>query len=202
MKRQFIFGMMLAPLLLVSAWAIKSLFKPAITVDAIEQKIILEEMNYSTEYKRFSLPTFSFNIQQKGKIFEKTLADFHGKPTILHVWATWCPPCIREMPEFINFAKSYKDTYNIIAINVDIADTPDEAMKTAQPLLDENGGKDLSIIFDHQGKFTRAIGLPGLPATLFLDENGKEIGRVPGIMFWDDPKMPLVIKNLYKQKSA
>lgn len=202
MKRQFIFGMILAPFLLLGAFGVKILLKPSLTVDDAEQKIILEEMNYTTQYTRFSMPSFSFYRQHQGQMGEGNLADFRGKPTIVHVWATWCGPCVREMPEFIKFAKSYKKQYNIVSVNVDIADNRDETIQTAQAFLKEHDGKDLTVIFDHQGHVARSFGLPDMPATLFLDENGKELGRVNGIVFWDDPKMPLVIENLYKKKST
>ncbi len=196
MKRNFIIGMLTAPLLLVGFWGLRTLTAPGITVTEAEQKEILEEMNYTTEKSHHILPVFPFHVGYKGQAKEARLGDFKGKPTIVHVWATWCAPCLKELPEFNAFAARYAKQFNIIAISADVTDEVHEAQEKVTRFWKENSYANMHIVFDYQAKLSRALGITGVPATLFLDAKGKEIGRVNGIIYWSDPKIKTILERI------
>lgn len=197
MKKKFIFGMYLAPIVIAGFWAVKALTAPGITVNPEERKEILEGINYIQASNQQISPSLSFHVHyNKNELKESKLSDFKGKPTIVHVWATWCGPCQKELPGFNKFSAKYKKHFNILAISADMAEKVEEAKEKVTTFCKQAGYNDICLAFDHKADFVRALGLQGVPTTIFYDKEGKEIGRINGATFWDDPKVELVIKSL------
>lgn len=96
-----------------------------------------------------------------------------GKPLILNFWASWCPPCRREMPIFQNAQEKHKEL-EFIFIN------QQEAPKTAQHFLTENNIQLDNIYFDFSGSTAQQLGAYGLPTTLFFNHEGKLINSHMG----------------------
>jgi thiol-disulfide isomerase/thioredoxin len=94
------------------------------------------------------------------------LSAFHGKPTVINLWASWCPPCRREMPAFAKAQASNPDV-NFVFLNQGEA-PPDVAQFLAQhaPTL-------RNVLLDPAGEASRKLSNRGLPATLFLDAQGR-----------------------------
>ncbi len=95
-----------------------------------------------------------------------SLADFKGKPTVLNLWATWCPPCQREMP-ILAEGQATRPDVNFVFLNQ--GDTGDQ-VKTflqSQRLALQN------VLLDPKGEGTLEYGLGGLPTTLFFDAGGR-----------------------------
>jgi thiol-disulfide isomerase/thioredoxin len=94
------------------------------------------------------------------------LSAFHGKPTVINLWASWCPPCRREMPAFAKAQASNPDV-NFVFLNQGEA-PPDVAQFLAQhaPAL-------RNVLLDPAGEASRKLSNRGLPATLFLDAQGR-----------------------------
>jgi len=114
----------------------------------------------------------------------RTLADHVGKGVILNFWATWCAPCVREMPALDRaHAALAGDGIDVLTISEDR-----DAPRAAPKFFDKNGITNLEPLFDRRGKLLRALGVPGLPTTVVFDRTGREIGRVIGIAEWDDPE--------------
>ncbi len=198
MKRNFIIGMFLAPLLILLYWGIKTLFTPGVSVSEVEEKDILAELNYTTEYAGGILPGFSFSMGENGTVKEAKLADFKGKPTIIHIWATWCGPCLKELPEFSDFVKKYKHKYNIIAVSADVSDSLAETQKIVDDLWREKNYNSVRMVYDFEAQLSRGFGIAGVPTTIFLNADGKEIGRINGAMYWMDPKIMIIVERLLK----
>ncbi|MDX1553417.1 MAG: TlpA disulfide reductase family protein, partial [Marinobacter sp.] len=89
-----------------------------------------------------------------------------GQPTVVNLWATWCPPCIREMPVL----EEAQDRYP--GINFVFANQGEHPETINQFLSEQNLDLD-HVLSDRQGGFGRAIGSQGLPTTLFYDAQGK-----------------------------
>jgi thiol-disulfide isomerase/thioredoxin len=104
---------------------------------------------------------------------------------------------LKELPEFDTFAAKHKGKINIVAVSVDMADKCDDAVKTVSDFWKKNDYTDVHMVFDHQANLARALGASGVPTTIFLDADGKEIGRVNGVLFWTDPKIKNVIQNIF-----
>ena len=111
----------------------------------------------------------------------KTLAlsSFKGKVIVLNFWATWCPPCVSEIPHFIGISNAYPKDVVVIGISVD--DTSDPVLpflkkhKVSYPVGMMNAG------------FEKTFGtLPGIPATFILDRQMRIVKRVVGYQSFTD----------------
>ncbi|MCR8914338.1 TlpA family protein disulfide reductase [Marinobacter panjinensis] len=89
-----------------------------------------------------------------------------GKPTVVNLWATWCPPCIREMP-VLEQAQDHYPGINFVFAN------QGEPPETISQFLSEQNLTLDHVLSDRQGDFGRAIGSQGLPTTLFYNAKGK-----------------------------
>ena len=112
---------------------------------------------------------------------ERTLADWHGKVVLLNLWATWCVPCRKEMPALDRLqAELGSDAFEVVAVCVDRAGLPG-----ARKFLDENGAARLALYADATQRMASTLHAAGLPATLLIDGEGREIGRLLGPAEWD-----------------
>ncbi len=95
-----------------------------------------------------------------------SVADFGGRPLVLNMWATYCGPCVKEMPALDEIATEFADEVNVIGVNV--FDSPEKAASFARDL-----GVGYSQFSDPDGALSTALGVTGLPATAFFDAGGK-----------------------------
>ncbi len=134
-------------------------------------------------------PTISF-VDASGKT--GSLSDYRGKITAVHFWATWCAPCRIELPsvDFLNGSLS-GESFAIVPISVD-RDGPE----AVGAFYKDNGIKSLPVFVDDGLDAFRAFKLGGIPATIFLDAEGREIARVLGERDWSDPDVAAVVRKL------
>ena len=93
------------------------------------------------------------------------VADFRGTPLIVNFWATWCAPCVKEMPEFQEVAAQAGD--KVVFLGVDVEDAPSNAEPFVQRL-----GIDYPLAIDPRREFSNAVNNFGMPTTLFVDPDG------------------------------
>ncbi len=116
------------------------------------------------------------------------LSDFKGKLIILHSFASWCAPCIEEIPEMINFYKKVKDK-NVVLIAVQ-----------REPLRDKIDMPGLPVYFDPGNKLVQEMNLiAGVPSTLFISPSGKAQLIVLGKALWESDTMHQKIEELLKK---
>ncbi len=125
-------------------------------------------------HKGEPMPAFAFQ-DAGGK--PVTLADFRGKPVLLNLWATWCAPCVREMPTLDALAARDGATLTVLTVSQDM-----EPAKV-QPFLTERKLTNLKAYRDPDLKFSTGMGV-SLPTTILYDTAGKEVWRVTGGMDW------------------
>ncbi|TIQ33553.1 MAG: TlpA family protein disulfide reductase [Mesorhizobium sp.] len=129
-----------------------------------------------------AVPEISF-ADAAGK--QKTLADYSGKVVLLNIWATWCAPCRKEMPTLDRVqAKLGGPDFEVVALSMD-RKGPDAVKK----FFAETGVTHLALNIDTSAKAMFTLGAVGLPMTLLIDRQGKEIGRLIGPAEWDAPDM-------------
>lgn len=111
-----------------------------------------------------------------------TLADFRGKVILLNIWATWCIPCLREMPTLDRLeAKLGGPDFQVVVLSIDTA-----GVAVVKKFYKALKLKALGIYVDRTTRARVALGIAGIPTTLLIDRRGREIGRYAGPAEWDD----------------
>jgi thiol-disulfide isomerase/thioredoxin len=108
-----------------------------------------------------------------------TLAAFRGKPLLVNLWATWCAPCVREMPTLDRLAVRETGKLQVLVISQDL----DGAAKVT-PFFEKGKFAALEPYLDPDLRFSTGYGV-NLPTTILYDAQGKEVWRVSGDMDWD-----------------
>lgn len=123
---------------------------------------------------------------------ELTLAKFGGKVMVVNFWATWCAPCVKEMPTLDRLqAKLGGADFEVLTISQDR-----EGAKIAKPFAEKNEWKNLAFYVEAPGKFMRDAKLNGLPTSLIVDKSGQEVARVEGDLAWDSPEVEKIMRDL------
>lgn len=107
-----------------------------------------------------------------------TLTAFRGKPVLLNLWATWCAPCVGEMPTLDALAQSLDGKVQVLAISQDL-----DGEKKVGPFFQQHGFKKLEPYLDTQTAFSTTLQV-NLPTTILYDLQGKEVWRMLGGMDW------------------
>jgi thiol-disulfide isomerase/thioredoxin len=120
----------------------------------------------------------------------KSLSDWRGKVVLLNVWATWCVPCREEMPmlDKLEAELGGKD-FQVVAVNIDRG-----GAEKPKAFLAETGVTHLALYTDPPGKLFSKVKAVGMPTTLLIDREGREIGRLVGPADWDSPEAIALIK--------
>jgi thiol-disulfide isomerase/thioredoxin len=125
------------------------------------------------------------------------LDDLKGKVVIVDIWGTWCPPCRKEIPHFVDLLKEYKGKgLEIVGINYENVETP-EAKKLIKSYLEENKVPYKCVIGDEKTQ-KLVPDFEGYPTTLFLDRTGKVRLKVVG--YHEKPVLEEIIKTLLDEK--
>ncbi len=125
-----------------------------------------------------------------------TLADFQGRVILLNLWATWCPPCREEMPSLDRLnAKLGSPSFEVVALSIDR--DPD----LLKPFYQDFGIRTLKHYVDPTTKVSDTLRAPGVPTTLLIDREGREIGRAMGPAAWDGPQVEALIEGALLQAS-
>lgn len=122
----------------------------------------------------------------------RSLADFRGKVVLLNVWATWCLPCREEMPTLDRLQAALGGGgFEVVALSVDR-----QGAEAVKGFYSEIGVRHLSVRVDATGKALRALAAIGLPTTILIDAEGRELGRLIGPAEWDGPEMVAFLKSI------
>ncbi|HHI82680.1 MAG TPA: TlpA family protein disulfide reductase [Rhizobiales bacterium] len=142
---------------------------------------------------RKDMPQVAFRDKDKKEL---KLSDWKGRVVLLNLWATWCAPCRREMPHLDRLQGELggKD-FEVVAISVDR-----KGVKASKKFLDEVGANNLALYVDRSTAVLRTIRAVGLPTTVLIDRNGKEIGRMVGPADWYSPDAIRLIKTAIAEK--
>lgn len=110
----------------------------------------------------------------------RTLADYAGQGVVLNFWATWCVPCVAEMPALDALARRVEaDRIVVLALSSDRGGAP-----PVERFYRDKGIRTLPVVLDPKGEAARTIGVKGIPTTLLLDRAGQERGRMEGAADW------------------
>jgi thiol-disulfide isomerase/thioredoxin len=126
------------------------------------------------------------------------LADFHGKVVLLNLWATWCVPCRAEMPTLDRLQAQLGGAgFEVVALSIDRS-----GMKAVDPFFHKIGLAHLARYLDPSGEAAGHLGLLGLPTTLLIDPEGRELGRLVGPAEWDSTEMIAFLRKVVARQPA
>ncbi len=121
-----------------------------------------------------------------------TLADYAGQGVVLNLWATWCVPCVAEMPALDALARLVaRDGVAVLTLSSDRGGAP-----PVERFYREKGIQTLPVLLDQRGDAARTLGARGIPTTLLIDRSGKERGRLEGAADWASADSVSVIRKL------
>jgi thiol-disulfide isomerase/thioredoxin len=106
-----------------------------------------------------------------------------GKKVLVHVWASWCPPCVEEMPRFRKFVEGSKFPPSYLAVAVSLDEKKQDALALL-PGFDGNGG-NFYLVFDSARRFSESLGSYQYPETFLIEENGEWSKKWVGPQDWD-----------------
>ena len=143
--------------------------------------------------KRLVVPESPF-FDEEGT--ELSLADFRGRVVLVNLWATWCAPCLEEMPR-LDLLQEHMASgeFQVVAISVDKA-----GLEKSRQFLDDLGVEHLDLYSDPRMKLNFTLSVYGLPTTLLLDREGREIGRLTGTADWDGPYVRKFLQNFIDEE--
>lgn len=134
-----------------------------------------------------TLPDFRFT-DENGRAM--TLQDFRGRIVLVNVWATWCPPCRKEMPTLDRLQEKLGGAnFEVVALSIDHG-----GARIIKSFYDAENIRKLRIYVDNSGDAMTSLGIAAIPATLLIDREGREIGRKIGPAEWDSPEIISLIQ--------
>lgn len=123
---------------------------------------------------------------------------FRGKALVVNFWATWCPPCVAEMPALDRLhAQLAAEGIEVLALSNDRG-----GRAQVEPFYQRTNLRHMGIWLDPRGATGRALGVRVLPTTILIDRRGLEVARLMGEAEWDQPPVVAAIRRLTRTPAA
>ena len=148
----------------------------------------LEDFELNKEKQNISDLKFK---DDEGK--EISFSDFQDKILLVNFLATWCAPCIKEMPSLDRLKKKINKNFDVIAVSVDR-----DGVKKVKDFFNENKITNLEEYFDTKNSLAKEMNLIGLPTSFFINKKGDLIGYFQGDLEWDNNTVIEFINYLIK----
>lgn len=138
-------------------------------------------------------PAFDF-LDSEEK--ETSLNAFKGKVIVLNLWATWCKPCVEELPDLQNLNNHFQpDKARVVAISLDFS-----GIKKVEAFLQKINVTDLPVYHGGMDIISR-FGARGVPTTYIINPEGHVAASVSGVIKWDHPDVIAYIASLLESAS-
>ena len=119
------------------------------------------------------------------------LSDFRGKVVLVNIWATWCRPCIDEMPSMEKLYQEFKDgDFEILAVSIDAL-----GADVVTPFM-QKYNLTFPALIDKEGKIRISYGVTGIPESFIIDQNGGLVKKIIGAADWSSVEVLNFFQNL------
>jgi thiol-disulfide isomerase/thioredoxin len=123
---------------------------------------------------------------------EHHLTEFIGHGMVVNLWATWCAPCVAEMPSLATLSKSLApDDIAVLPLSSDRG-----GAKVVQAFYQDHGIGSLPVLLDPKGAAGRAWHARGVPTSVIVDRKGRERARMEGAADWSTPEAAAMVRKL------
>ena len=139
--------------------------------------------------RRSTPPMSTILLDKDGKPL--SLDVYRGMPILINFWATWCPPCVAELPALDRASDKLADEVKILLISVDRG-----GYKKALPFLQDRGITRPHFAFDANGALSREMGVRGLPTSFLVTADQRHCWAYQGPREWDDVAMIAELRRL------
>jgi thiol-disulfide isomerase/thioredoxin len=127
---------------------------------------------------------------------DRKLSDYRGKPLVINVWASWCPPCLQEMASLVRLAWSEAgQKFTVIGISTD------DYADAAKARLIKNSAT-LNHYIDYKLELENMLGADHLPLTLLVDAKGRVVSKTTGAREWDSDASKAMINKAFRITQA
>lgn len=121
-----------------------------------------------------------------------TLADYAGHALVVNLWATWCGPCVAELPSFAAIAPRLRAAHVLVLpISIDIGGAAD-----VRPFYASHGIRTLPVLLDPNGDNMAVLGTNSIPYSIVINAAGKMVGTMDGAANWNTPRTIAYLKSL------
>jgi thiol-disulfide isomerase/thioredoxin len=121
---------------------------------------------------------------------EVSLHEFGDKVVLLNLWATWCAPCIQELPSLDRLqAQLGGDRFQVVAVSIDR-----RGAEAVRPFFEKLGIAHLPIYVEPENRLAQTIGLQVLPSTIVIAPHGLMVGNIIGAVEWDAPEAQALLR--------
>ena len=131
-------------------------------------------------------PDFTFTDLVTGRTMK--LSDLRDKPVYLNFWATWCPPCVKELPHIQAKYEQYKDRINFVAISLD-------GEQEAPAQFIPSRGYTFPVGQGNEREISRAYNVEAIPMSFIIDTNGVVKAKIVGSM--DEADLERFLQNAF-----
>lgn len=122
------------------------------------------------------------------------LNQYKGRLVLLNFWATWCPPCIKEMPSMQRLQDQFSEQeFQVVAVNLAQNATTVESF-----LMEQEFEFTLPVYLDEKGQGFKDLELQGMPSSFLIDQQGQVLETIVGGREWDEPKTVEILRSLVK----
>ena len=199
MAKRLIPVVLLAALAALAVWWSSSLFdsKPAgaptgILASLADPPISGSVADFTVAAPARPAPAVSFS-DEAGRALD--LNDFAGKLILLNLWATWCGPCLEELPSLDRLQASLgDDRFQVLAVSVDR-----KGLAAVKPFFDKLAIRHLGLYLDGTGTSLAGFEVQGLPTTILIGPDGTILGMIRKPAAWDSPEA-LALIGFYRER--
>ena len=156
---------------------------------------IFSNLSYSDDNNQLQISKPPINIEPftltKKNGDEEKVFNTNNKVILLNFWATWCPPCIKEIPDLQKLKKEFGSKLDVFFISVD-----SNFEEVVPKFLKKNKFSKLKVFNDQKLAISKKFEVKIMPTTIIINKEFQEIYRVVGYINWQSQKYKSLIKNL------